>query len=70
MPLHVFVSDGEPVARPCTEVLFSDRDCATILNEGSLPLAAMKGADTIIFPKMQSIADPPSLLAGFQSMNW
>jgi type VI secretion system protein ImpC len=70
MPLHVFVSNGEAAARPCTEVLFSDRDCATLLSEGSLPLAAMKATDTIVFPRMQSIADPPSVLAGFQSMNW
>jgi type VI secretion system protein ImpC len=70
MPQHVFMSEGEPVARPCTEVLLTDRDCETLLSDGVLPLVAVKGTDAIVFPQMQSIADPSSALAGFQSINW
>jgi type VI secretion system protein ImpC len=63
VPLHVFRSDGETRTRPCTEVLLTESDCATLLKGGVLPLAAMKSADEIVFPRMQSIANPTALLA-------
>jgi type VI secretion system protein ImpC len=62
---------GLPFAmRPCTEVLLSDNDCLALLEEGVLPLVAVKSSDSIVFPHMQSIADPPATLAGFHSANW
>jgi hypothetical protein len=50
--------------------LLSDHDCQTLLEEGVLPLVAVKPSDAIVFPHMQSIADPPATLAGFQSVSW
>jgi predicted component of type VI protein secretion system len=63
LPLHVFRSDGETCTRPCTEVLLSESDCANLLKSGVLPLAAMKSVDEIVFPRMQSIANPSAPLA-------
>jgi len=63
MPLHVFRSGGEACTRPCTEVLLTENDCLTLLSGGVLPLAAMKEADEIVFPRMQSIANPAATLA-------
>jgi predicted component of type VI protein secretion system len=63
MPLHIFRSEGELCARPCTEVLLSEADCATLLSSGVLPLAAIKSTDEIVFPRMQSIASPAAALA-------
>jgi type VI secretion system protein ImpC len=70
LPLHTFELDGETRARPCTEVLLSDHDCQTLLEEGVLPLVAVKSSDTVVFPKMQSIADPAAGLAGFEMAGW
>ena len=70
MPLHTFQSKGEAITRPCTEVLLSDHDCQALLEEGVLPLAAVKSSDAIMFPSMQSVADPPASLAGFHSVIW
>ncbi len=70
MPLHTFRLNGETRTRPCTEVLLSEHDCQTLLEEGVLPLAAIKSSDAIAFPRMQSIADPPASLAGFQAALW
>ena len=70
MPLHTFQSNGETTTRPCTEVLLSDHDCHALLQEGVLPLAAVKSSDAIVFPSMQSVADPPASLAGFHSVTW
>ena len=55
---------------PATEVLLSGGDCQALLDEGLLPLAAVKGSDEIAFPRVQSIANPPAILAGFQSVSW
>jgi type VI secretion system protein ImpC len=70
MPLHIFQSNGETSARPCTEVLLSEHDCETLLADGVLPVAAVKLTDAIVFPRMQSIADPTALLAGFEAVTW
>lgn len=56
LPLHVFEVDGEQRVRPCTEVPLSDKDLEALLDEGVLPLAAVKGSDSIVFPRMRSIA--------------
>jgi type VI secretion system protein ImpC len=70
LPLHTFELDGETRARPCTEVLLSDHDCQTLLEEGVLPVVAVKSSDEVVFPKMQSIADPAAGLAGFEMAGW
>jgi len=62
LPLHIFEVSGEKRARPCTEVLLSDHDIHALLDEGVLPLAAVKSSDTVVFPRMQSIAKPASEL--------
>jgi type VI secretion system protein ImpC len=63
MPFHVFRSKGETCTRPCTEVLLTESDCLSLLKGGVLPLAAMKSSDEIVFPRMQSIANPSAGLA-------
>ena len=63
MPQHIFRSGGELFARPCTEVLLTDGDCASLLSSGVLPLAAVKSTDEIVFPRMQSVATPAAALA-------
>jgi type VI secretion system protein ImpC len=55
LPLHVFEVNGEKRTRPCAEVLLSDHDCEALLDEGVLPLAAVKGSDAIVFPRMRTI---------------
>ena len=64
LPLHIYKSNGETKTQPCAEVLLSERDCAALLKEGLLPLASVKDSDEVRFPRVQSIAEPPTLLAG------
>jgi len=65
LPLHIFEVNGEKRARPCTEVLLSENDCQALLDEGVLPLAAVKSSDTIVFPRVRSIAASTATLAGW-----
>jgi type VI secretion system protein ImpC len=64
LPVHVFEVNGEKRARPCTEVLLSDNDIQSLLEEGVLPLAAVKGSDAIVFPQIRSVAEGSGVLAG------
>jgi type VI secretion system protein ImpC len=60
LPLHVY--DGE--AKPCAEVLVTERDMDWILEEGYIPLASVKGRDSVRLVRFQSIAKPAARLAG------
>ncbi len=64
LPLHVYRSDGESVAKPCAEVLLTDAAAEFILGNGFMPLASMKDQDSVLLVRLQSIADPPAPLSG------
>jgi type VI secretion system protein ImpC len=64
LPLHVYQADGESVCKPCAEILLSERDAEFLLENGLMPLASMKNRDSILLPRLQSIADPIAQLAG------
>ena len=60
LPVHVY--EGE--ARPCGEVLLSDRDVDWIMDQGYMALASVKGQDAVRLVRFQSIAVPAGRLAG------
>jgi type VI secretion system protein ImpC len=63
-PLHILKRDGESVAQPCTEALLSDDAIEAILDQGVMPLAPVRNQDAFYVARIQSIADPPTGLAG------
>lgn len=65
LPLHVYRDeDGLPVAKPCAEVLMTERDAETLLEAGLMPLASLKEQDAALIVRFQSLAEPLSPLAG------
>ncbi|MBS1859912.1 MAG: type VI secretion system contractile sheath large subunit [Acidobacteria bacterium] len=64
LPIHVYREDGEPTAKPCAEVLMSERDAETLLEAGFMPLASMKHQPAALIVRFQSIAEPAAALAG------
>ncbi len=64
LPLHVYDDDGEPEAKPCAEVLMTEKDAQAILDQGFMPLVSMKHRDSIRLLRFQSIADPLSRISG------
>jgi type VI secretion system protein ImpC len=66
LPMHIVELAGTKQARPCTEVLLSDNDCQSLLDEGVLPVAAVKGTDSVMFPRIRSIAQGAGELAGLE----
>ncbi len=64
LPAHVYHEDGEPVLKPCAEILMTEYAADDIIERGIMPLASLKGRDAVRMIRFQSIADPPSALAG------
>jgi type VI secretion system protein ImpC len=64
LPLHFYETDGEAVSKPCGEILLSERDAEFLLENGLMPVASMKDQDSILLPRLQSLADPVAALAG------
>ncbi len=64
LPMHVYREDGEAVAKPCAEILMSERDAETLLEAGFMPLASMKHQPAALIVRFQSIAEPAAALAG------
>ena len=63
-PLHVYREDGAAVAKPCAEVLLTERAALRIMDKGIMPLLSIKNQDGVRLGRFQSLADPPTRLAG------
>lgn len=64
LPLHVYREDGAAVAKPCAEVLLTERAALRIMDKGIMPLLSIKNQDGVRLGRFQSLADPPTRLAG------
>jgi type VI secretion system protein ImpC len=64
LPLHVYTADGEQQAKPCAEVLLTDREIDWMLDEGYMPVASIRGTDSVRLVRFQSISKPLSRLSG------
>ena len=68
LPLHIYREHGESKVKPCAEVVFIERAAERILDCGIMPLLSFKDQDTIRLARFQSLADPPTNLAGRWNM--
>jgi len=66
LPMHVYQEDGEPVAKPCAEVLLTEREAFRLLDAGFMPLASLKHQPSALIVRFQSVAEPAAALAGLQ----
>jgi type VI secretion system protein ImpC len=64
LPLHVYESDGEQQLKPCAEVLLTEADADSVLEQGFMPVVSIKNQDAVRVIRFQSIAQPPAPLAG------
>jgi type VI secretion system protein ImpC len=64
LPLHVYDDDGQSHIKPCAEALLTDRATEQILGSGIAPLQSFADRGTFRLFRMQSLADPPTALAG------
>lgn len=59
LPVHVYESDGEKIAKPCAEVLLSESDAEWVVDQGFIPLVAIKNQDAIRLLRFQSLNRQP-----------
>ena len=64
LPVYVHTVEGEPVTLPCAEVLLTQAAAEEMMERGFMPLASLKDQPTVRLVRFQSIADPPSPVAG------
>lgn len=64
LPLHVHEDEAGHCLTPCAETLLTEQAAYRIIEEGLMPLLSLKGQDTVRLARFQSIADPPTPLAG------
>ncbi len=65
LPAHSYIdADGEARLTPCAEVLLSQRAAEAVLARGVMPLMSHRNLNAVRLLRLQSIADPPTALAG------
>ena len=64
LPLHVYQQDGESRTKPCAEVVLTQRAAELIMERGFMPLLSFVNQDRVRLARFQSIAEPPTRLAG------
>jgi len=64
LPIHIYTADGESRSKPCAEVQMTQTAAEEMLQKGFMPLASLKDQPVIRLVRFQSLADPPSALAG------
>ena len=64
LPVHIYEAGGEKLAKPCAEVLLTDREIDWILDQGYMALVSIRDRDAVRLVRFQSIAKPLARLAG------
>jgi len=64
LPLHVYQQGGASELTPCAETLLPVIVAERMLESGVMPLASLKGQDSVRLVRFQSIAEPLRPLAG------
>lgn len=64
LPAHVYEEFGERVMQPGTETLLGERALQNILAHGFMPILGHRQRNTVRLARFQSLADPPTPLAG------
>ncbi len=66
LPLHIYKDeDGLSAAKPCAEILMTERSAEDLMAAGFMPLASLKEQDAALLVRFQSIAEPVQSLPGF-----
>lgn len=64
LPYVLLRQNGDVQAKPCAEVLLTERSSNRMLECGIMPLASLKDQDAALLVRFQSIAQPATALSG------
>ncbi len=68
VPMHIYSVEGEPISKPCAEVLMTQTAAEAMLDAGIMPLASLKDQSAVRLVRFQSVANPPTAPAGRWSL--
>jgi predicted component of type VI protein secretion system len=64
LPIYVYDDEGESRTFPCAEIELKESTAEELLDEGIMPVAAMRNSDSVRVIRFQSAADPVTGLSG------
>ena len=64
LPIYVYKDDDESIAFPCAEVELPQETAEALIENGFMPMAAIRNRDVVRALAFQSVADPPTALRG------
>ena len=64
LPMYVCETAGEKQIVPCAENYLTERAMQSLIGNGLIPMLSVKGRNSVLLPRFQSVGDPPSPLAG------
>jgi type VI secretion system protein ImpC len=64
LPVHTYEGDGESRAKPCAEVVLTERASTRIQDKGLMPLLSLPNRDGVRLASFQALAEPRQRLAG------
>ncbi len=64
LPAHIYEESGERVMQPATAILLGERALQGILARGVMPILGHRQRNAVRLARFQSLADPPTALAG------
>jgi type VI secretion system protein ImpC len=64
LPTHITKQDGESVQTPCAQIWLPESKLDALIKEGLMPMVSAQGRGEVRVPRFQSLASPPTALAG------
>jgi predicted component of type VI protein secretion system len=64
LPVYAYEDDGESKAFPCAEIELTEETAEALMDEGFMPLAAIRNSDVVRLVRFQSVAAIPAALPG------
>jgi type VI secretion system protein ImpC len=64
LPIHVSQRDEESVQTPCAQVWLPESKIDALVKAGLMPMVSVRGRGQVRISRFQSIASPPTALAG------
>ena len=64
LPVYTYEENGENKAFPCSEIELTEEAAEALMDEGFMPLAALRNSDVVRLVRFQSVAAPSTALPG------
>jgi type VI secretion system protein ImpC len=64
LPVHISKQDGESVQTPCAQAWLPESVIDALIRDGLVPMVSAQGRGEVRMARLQSLASPPSALAG------